>query len=111
MKSQHRKPTSKCLAYYLPRSSINKDFLSLRVIPNKSSMCEWKGEATYYDLTHKSTNQTVRAKAWSYESPTPSFVDIQGYLSFYASGVPWECFVDGEKVAPQDGMSFRFFAI
>jgi hypothetical protein len=30
-------------------------------------------------------------------------VNLKGYLSFYASGVPWECFVDDEKVAPQEG--------
>ena len=42
-------------------------------------------------------------KIWSYESPTPPFKDIKSYLSLYASGVPWECFVDGEKVQPQDG--------
>jgi hypothetical protein len=45
----------------------------------------------------------VKNKIWSYESPTPAFKDIKGALSFYASGVPWDCFVDDEKVAPQEG--------
>jgi len=40
---------------------------------------------------------------WSYESPTPAFRDIKGYVSFYANDVPWECFVDEEKVTPQEG--------
>ena len=54
-------------------------------------------------MTNKSTGETVANKIWSYEAPTESFKDIKGYLSFYANGVPWECFVDDEKVAPQEG--------
>ena len=49
------------------------------------------------------TGEEAEGKVWSYESPTPSFKDVKGYLSFYAAGVPWECFVDGEKVQPQQG--------
>jgi hypothetical protein len=55
-------------------------------------------------LTNKSSGETVRNKIWSYESPTPAFKDIKSYLSFYANDVPWECFVDEEKVSPQEGM-------
>jgi hypothetical protein len=66
-------------------------------------LCEWKGRATYWEVADKATGEKVTSKVWSYESPTPSFVNIKGYLSFYASGVPWECFVDDEKVAPQEG--------
>ena len=42
-------------------------------------------------------------KIWSYEAPTPAFKDIAGYVSFYANDVPWECFVDDERVTPQEG--------
>lgn len=79
-------------------------------------MCEWKGAATYWDIelnspvTSSNTSdggsaaaQPVKRKIWSYESPTPRFAAIKGYLCFYASGVPWRCFVDGEEVKPQDG--------
>jgi uncharacterized protein (DUF427 family) len=45
----------------------------------------------------------VKNKIWSYESPTKPFKDIKGYLSIYASSVPWVCFVDDEKVQPQEG--------
>lgn len=89
-------------AYYLPPSSLTSAF-NLSVIPNKSSLCEWKGRATYYTLKQASRDGSVSGKIWSYDNPTPGFKDIKGYLSFYASGVPWECFVDGEKVQPQDG--------
>lgn len=90
------------IAYYIPHDSITNSF-KLTKIPNKASLCEWKGKATYWSLTNKSTGEQISNKIWSYESPTPAFKDIKGYLSFYASGVPWECFVDDEKVAPQEG--------
>lgn len=66
-------------------------------------MCEWKGAATYHNLTLNSSNETVKAKIWSYASPTLRFREIKDYLCFYASGVPWTCYVDGEKVKPQEG--------
>lgn len=89
-------------AYYIPPSAVT-DAFRLDQIPNKSSLCEWKGRATYWKITQKSGDASVSAKIWSYEQPTPGFKDIKSYLSFYASGVPWECFVDGEQVQPQEG--------
>jgi uncharacterized protein (DUF427 family) len=90
------------LAYYIPRDSITSAF-KLTKIPNKASLCEWKGKATYWSLTNKTNGEQIDNKIWSYEAPTPAFKDIKGYLSFYASGVPWDCYVDEEKVAPQEG--------
>ena len=89
-------------AYYLPPSSLTSA-TSITQIPNKSSLCEWKGRATYWTLKTTDTSEEIHGKIWSYESPTQPFKDIKGYLSFYASGVPWECFVDDERVAPQPG--------
>ena len=88
--------------YYIPKSDLSSSF-KLSQIPNKSSICEWKGRATYWSIKDPETNDEVNAKIWSYESPTPGFKDIKGHLSFYASGVPWKCFVDGEEVEPQPG--------
>jgi uncharacterized protein (DUF427 family) len=59
--------------------------------------------ATYWNIKFLDTNEEVKSKIWSYESPTPPFKDIKGYLSIYASGVPWECYVDDEKAQPQEG--------
>ena len=97
-------------AYYIPHDSITNSF-KLTKIPNKASLCEWKGKATYWSLTNKTTGEQISNKIWSYESPTPAFKAIKGYLSFYASGVPWECFVDDEKVAPQEGWFFNMHAM
>ena len=97
------------IAYYLPRNAVT-DAFKITQVPNKASLCEWKGRATYWELSDKSSGESVKSKVWSYEAPTPAFTDIKGYLSFYASGVPWECFVDDEKVAPQEGESSRLDA-
>ena len=97
------KETHHPITFYLPRDSLNASAVSIETIPRYQTMCEWKGPATYHTLTNKATNESVKAKVWTYEDPTPRFTDIKGYLCFYASGVPWECFVDSEKVNPQDG--------
>lgn len=74
-------------------------------------MCEWKGAATYHVLTNNATGESVKSKIWSYQEPTPRFKEIKDYLCFYASGVPWSCWVDGEKVQPQEGrFDRRLFA-
>ena len=83
-------------AYYLPPSSIK---FSLKPT-SRSSWCEWKGAATYYSITLPDGG-AVSNRIWSYNSPTPGFKPLRGYLSFYAG--PWDCFVDGERVEPQPG--------
>jgi uncharacterized protein (DUF427 family) len=61
----------------------------------RSTMCEWKGAATYWDVLG------VEAAAWSYEEPTSGFQQLRGYLAF--SPAKLECLVDGERVRPQEG--------
>jgi len=88
--------------YYIPKSDVNSAF-TLTQVPGKASLCEWKGRATYWQIKNPDTGEEVQSRIWSYESPTKEFTDIKGYFSFYASGVPWECYVDDEKVEPQPG--------
>jgi uncharacterized protein (DUF427 family) len=89
--------TSHPPVYYIPTDDIQKGIL---VPILKSSFCEWKGEATYYDVVVKE-KQADRA-AWSYLNPTPDFSGIQGYVAFYAHLMD-SCLVDGEQVQPQPG--------
>lgn len=85
-------------AYYLPPTSVK---VPLATTPNQT-WCEWKGQATYYSIMSPiSASETVHNRIWSYNNPTPNFEAIRGYLSFYAG--PWECYVNGEKVQPQQG--------
>ncbi|MCJ1250252.1 hypothetical protein MMC30_007478 [Trapelia coarctata] len=96
--------------YYLPPSSIQVPLTKT----THSSLCEWKGRATYWSLTKPSSPSSpsttstsnpkptvVQNRIWSYASPTKSFTPIKDYLSFYAG--PWDCYVDGELVQPQPG--------
>lgn len=84
--------------YYFPPSSIKVPLNTT----SRSSWCEWKGKATYYEIKNPNKEgEILKNQVWSYDDPTSGFKAIKGYLSFYAE--PWDCFVDGEKVEKQPG--------
>ncbi len=89
--------TSHPPVYYIPKEDVKTEFLKEN---NRTSLCEFKGIATYWDL--KVGERLISNAAWSYEKPTSEFLPIAGYLAFYAEKVD-ACYVDGEKVAPQEG--------
>jgi len=89
--------TSHPPTWYLPRSDVIDRYLRRSAV--RSSVCEWKGAATYWDVT--TGGGVIEAVGWSYESPTPRFVPIAGYLSFMPGQI--ECSIDGERVQPQAG--------
>ena len=87
----HHAPT-----YYLPP----EDF-SARLTPCPgASFCEWKGQARYFDITAGGT--TARRAAWAYDTPTPRFAALAGYLAVYP-GAMEHCSVAGMQVTPQPG--------
>jgi uncharacterized protein (DUF427 family) len=92
--------TSHPPGYYLPPSAFLPGVLSLA--PG-SSVCEWKGRASYWTLA--AGGRTVPAVAWSYESPTPDFAPVAGYVALYAGRVD-RVTVDGEDVVPQPGQFY-----
>jgi len=65
-----------------------------------SSVCEWKGRASYFDVFSHGFEQ-ARA-AWTYLSPHPHYQQIAGYISFYPSRME-ACFLDDEEVIAQPG--------
>ena len=85
--------TSHPPTWYLPRSSVADGLLT----PSRarSTFCEWKGDATYWDLLG------IEGGMWSYEHPTSGFTAITGYVTCYPSA--FQCFVDDEPVRPQEG--------
>ena len=89
--------TSHPPSYYFPPSDIEPHVLR----PSASrSVCEWKGEAAYFDVVVG--EETHRDVAWSYPDPNPGFQALRDYIAFYA----WpfdDCFVDDERVTPQPG--------
>ena len=90
--------TSHPPVYYIPRAGITPGLL--RPSAKRQSFCEFKGMATYWDLT--AGGATVRDAAWSYEQPDAAYAKLAGHLAFYASKVD-ECWVEDEQVAPQAG--------
>ncbi len=85
-----------------PGIYIPPDSFTLRSLhPNSNvTVCEWKGTASYWDLT--SGEATAVAAGWSYEDPRPGFEAITGFISVYPSRVD-ACFLDNEIVRPQNG--------
>ena len=85
--------TSHPPTWYLPPSSVPSGVLTPSAA--RSTFCEWKGDATYWDVFG------LEAAAWSYERPTAGFTAITGFLALSPSRL--ECFVDDERVRPQEG--------
>jgi uncharacterized protein (DUF427 family) len=89
--------TSHPPTYYLPRDAFADDVLC--EAPG-ASWCEWKGQASYYDLV--TDTRVARKAAWTYLSPTPGFAPIAGAVAVMAAQVD-RCTVNGERVIPQPG--------
>ena len=82
--------------FYIPPQDVRKDLL----VPGRgTSLCEWKGAASYWSLQLGAIE--IRNVAWSYEKPFPEFVELAGYLGYYPAKV--ECYVDQHRVEAQAG--------
>lgn len=90
--------TSHPPTYYLPFDDV--DAGALRKAPNRTSLCEWKGQAQYYDVVVD--GHVAKAAAWSYPRPTSRFAPLSECLAFYPSRMD-SCWVDDEQVQPQQG--------
>ncbi len=89
--------TSHPPGYYLPPADVRTELLTRS---DGRSVCEWKGEAAYWDVTVD--GRVAPKAAWSYPAPTAAFEPIAGYLSFYPGRMD-RVTVDGETVRPQAG--------
>lgn len=89
--------TSHPPVYYIPPDDIKMEYL---VPTDRTSTCEWKGQAHYYTVGAK--NKKAAFAAWFYPSPTSEFESIKNYVAFYPSRMD-ACFVDDEQVKAQAG--------
>lgn len=89
--------TSHPPTYYIPPADVAMEHLKLN---GRRSLCEWKGQARYYDLVIGNTR--VESVAWSYPEPTPGFAAIRDYLAFYPEPFD-EALVDGQQITAQPG--------
>jgi len=102
--------TSSPPVYYVDREDVAPGVLQ----PCEgASWCEWKGQASYFDLVVGATpagrarplaSGTGRARhaAWGYDTPSPAFAAIAGHVAIYAGRVD-ACFLGGEAVRAQPG--------
>lgn len=89
--------TSHPPSYYIPRDDIRESALRRG---SGSSFCEWKGNASYWDVVID--GEVLPGVGWSYPSPTRAFAILKDHIAFYAA--PFDrCSVDGETVLPQPG--------
>ena len=89
--------TSHAPSYYLPPGDVRMDLLRRS---STSSVCEWKGVASYWSL--ETMARRIPDLAWSYDRPSPGFEAIRGHLAFYASKAD-EAWVGDERATPQAG--------
>lgn len=83
--------------YYIPPEDIRPGAL---VTTERTSWCEWKGQARYY--TVRSGDRVARDAAWAYPDPVPGYEAIKDHVAFYPEPMD-ACYIDGERVRPQPG--------
>lgn len=89
--------TSHPPTYYLPANTFAPGVLQPTA---GQSWCEWKGQASYFDVV---VDAALAPRAgWTYRSPTPGFEPIAGAVAVMAAQMD-RCTVDGETVTPQPG--------
>lgn len=64
--------------HYFPADSVKREFLSDSAT---TSVCPWKGKASYYTLTVD--GQTNPDAAWYYPQPKDAAAQIANYLAFW----------------------------
>ena len=84
--------------FYLAPQDVRMEYLRPCT---DSSVCEWKGRASYWSICVDDTLTIVERAAWSYPAPYQEFEPITGYVSFYPAKV--ECYVAGDRVIAQPG--------
>lgn len=89
--------TSHPPVYYIPAADVKLEYL---IETSQRTWCEWKGWCQYYDISIG--DKYVTDSAWRYLDPTPNFLAIQEYYSFYARLMD-ACFINDELVVPQPG--------
>lgn len=90
--------TSHPPTYYIPSGDI--DFSVLQEASARSTFCEWKGQARYWDLVMDGERRG--AVAWDYPEPSERYAALAEHLAFYASRVD-ACYVGEERVQAQEG--------
>jgi uncharacterized protein (DUF427 family) len=89
--------TSHPPTYYVPLDDVVQAHLAAA---DGSTYCEWKGDASYFDVV--AGERRARRAAWTYRRPSGPYQSLRNHVAFYAEPMD-ACFVDDERVAPQPG--------
>lgn len=79
--------------HYFPQGSVSAEYVTAS---EKTSVCPWKGVASYLDLAVD--GKTNAAAAWYYPHPKPAAAEIADYVAFW-KGVE----VVDDQEAPKTG--------
>jgi uncharacterized protein (DUF427 family) len=82
---------------YVPTRDVLGEHL--RPAPG-TSLCEWKGQAAYFDVVVG--GRVAEQAAWAYPDPTPPYAGLVDHLAFFAGRMD-ACYLDDEPVTPQPG--------
>ena len=90
--------TSHPPVYYVPVEDIREGAL----VPagGRTTFCEWKGTASYYDVV--AGGKRAERAAWTYPDPFAGFEAIRDAVAFYPAAMD-ACHVDDEQVTAQPG--------
>ena len=97
--------TSHPPTYYLPPADLRLEYFRPT---ERSTFCEWKGQAAYYTITVgdrialPERYRSAENAAWFYPNPTENFADLKDYAAFYRSRME-ACYIDDEMVQAQPG--------
>lgn len=89
--------TSAPPTYYFPPDDVDLGVLAKNPA---QSFCEFKGDASYWDITV--ADETRQAAAWSYAVPNPDYAALRDYLAFYPGRLD-ACTVGQYTVRAQPG--------
>lgn len=64
--------------HYFPKSSINEDYF---VTNQNTSVCPWKGTASYYDIVVD--GKVNQGAAWYYPTPKSAASNIKDHVAFW----------------------------
>jgi uncharacterized protein (DUF427 family) len=64
--------------HYFPPDSVNHDLLRPS---DKTTVCPWKGTASYYDVVVD--GEVNSAAAWYYPDPKPAASNIANHIAFW----------------------------
>jgi uncharacterized protein (DUF427 family) len=81
---------------YLPPEDVERELLEST---QGHTFCEWKGQASYFDVVVDGAR--AERAAWTYPDPKPEFAQLRDHVSFYPARV--ECYLAEERVRPQPG--------